>query len=75
MALLVLLSEQGSHLTRAVVVGLLAIGFLVVGLHPALRNLPMDGDEPSITPKEGRIFVIIAVLLLAASVREFVLSL
>jgi hypothetical protein len=69
-----LFSEQSTHLTRAAVVAIIAIGFAVAGLHPALRSLPEDGDEPPLTRKEQRIFVVLAVLLLAVSVRELALA-
>lgn len=71
---LLVFSEQSTHLTRAIFVAVVAIGFAVAGLHPALRDQPYDGDEPPLTRNERRIFVVLAVLLFALSVREFVLA-
>ncbi len=69
-----LFSEQGAHLTRGAVIAVIAIGFAIAGLHPALRHLPDDSDEPPLTRGEQRILLILAVLLLALSVREFLLA-
>jgi uncharacterized membrane protein YidH (DUF202 family) len=73
-AFLLLLSEQSTHLTRAAVIAVLALGFVIAGLHPALRTLSDESGESPLTRGEQRIFLVLGVLLFALSIRELVIG-